>query len=178
MAAIISIFNVIQNNRREELTNNIRLASQNANSKPDSAPGLTQQIIPITGTQIYTKFFSDSVFMSPSVLPHVKAPSLLSPSTSLVFGTQKTTEATKPVTKCEQPGRSSTTAFTATVFGKSVPVCEIHAKDSDTILFLVSQARGPDGNIYVSLALGTTGRDLRPFYGQLKQSFDSVRMNY
>lgn len=175
---IVSLYSLFSYKRSQALLNAIRVATENANSKPASAPSLSQQTLPITGTKIHVQFMSDSVYMGPSVLPHIKPPSLLSPATSLAFGTEITTEATKPVTKCEQPGRSSTTAFTATVFGKLVPVCEIHAKGSDSILILVSQARGPDGNIYVSLALGTTGRDLKPFYSQLKESFNSIRMDY
>lgn len=156
----------------------VKDATVHGRSDPAGAPGLTQQILPITGTKIHVKFFSDGVYLGPSVIPADKAPSLLSPSTSIDFGTQLSNGATKPITKCESPGKTSTTAFTATIFGKNVPVCAVHNKDTDETLYLVSQARGPDGNIYVSLMLGSTARDLKPFYSQLKPIFDSISMDY
>ena len=156
----------------------VKDATAHSTSDPSVVPALTQQILPITGTKVHVKFFSDGVYIGPSVIPADKAPSLLSPSTSLDFGTQLSVAATKPITQCENPGKTSTTAFVSTVFGKPTPVCAIHNKDTGSILYLISQARGPDGNIYVSLVLGSTARDLKPFYSTLKPVFDSISMDY
>jgi hypothetical protein len=156
----------------------VKDATAHGASDPASVPSLTQQSLPITGTKIHVKFFSDGIYIGPSVIPADKAPSLLSPSTSLDFGTQLASAATKPITKCESPGKTSTTAFVATVFGKPAPVCAIHNKDTGSVLYLISQSRGPDGNIYVSLVLGSTARDLKPFYDTLKPVFDSISMDY
>ena len=167
-----------QNLKHQRALRAVNDATANAKSDPTDAPRLTAQVLPITGTKIHVKFFADGVYLGPSVIAADRSQSLLSPSTSLNFATQLSTEGHKPITKCESPGKSSTTAFVATIFGKSVPVCEIHAKEGEAITYLVSQAMGPDGNIYVSLVMGSTGRDLKPFYGSLKQLFDSIRMNY
>lgn len=164
--------------KKERALQAVKDATSHGSSDPAKAPVLTQQTLPITGTKIHVKFFSDGVYLGPSVIPADKAPSLLSPSTSIDFGTQLSSGATKPITKCESPGKTSTTAFMATIFGKPVPVCAVHNKDTGETLYLISQARGPDGNIYVSLMLGSTARDLMPFYGKLKPVFDSISMDY
>ena len=167
-----------QNAVHQKALKAVKDATAHDKSDPADVPALTQQILPITGTKIHVKYFSDAIYLGPSVIAADKAPSLLSPSTSLDFGTQLSTGATKPITSCEQPGRTSTTAFIANIFGKPVPVCAIHNKDTGAILYLISQERGPDGNIYISLVLGSTARDLKPFYGALKPVFDSITMDY